>query len=361
MKSFWLSFLLCLTSLSAFCYEQPGHETVGAIADLKLAATPVYTNVTRLLLGITLQQASILPDLIKNWESSKPDSIADIRAKTWKNIPDEVKAALLDFWKANKQRAASGDPLHRTFHYTDVSIDGQPLAYADARAGVNDMDIIHMIPYCAGVLKGTVPENNPRGISKTVAVILLAHYIGDLHQPLHVGAAYFNNNAKRRAPKNDHDADAKPDKGGNDIFYPIARRQTSVDSRVPKLHHYWDADSVKSAYRQLKLPARATASQAAQKLAAGLPASTDSTADLEKWTIKRGDRILPIAKEAHDRLEFRVITVNYRESGKKLTGIGARPKNGVDDYYDWAGTVVTKELRSGGADLAQLLTALLVP
>jgi len=56
-----------------------------------------------------------------------------------------------------------------------------------------------MINYCIGVLKGTVHQPNVRKITPSVAVILLAHYVGDMHQPLHVGAAYFDDDGKLAA------------------------------------------------------------------------------------------------------------------------------------------------------------------
>ena len=101
-----------------------------------------------------------------------------------------------------------------------MSVDG-PLAYADAKAGINKFDIARMIPYCFNVLNGTTPANNDRRITKSVALILIVHYVGDLHQPLHVGAAFFNSKAQRRAPKNDSDSNAKSDSGGNSVYFPL--------------------------------------------------------------------------------------------------------------------------------------------
>ena len=43
-----------------------------------------------------------------------------------------------------------------------------------------------MIPYCVEVLRGRVPEQNERKITKPVALILLAHYVADIHQPLRI-------------------------------------------------------------------------------------------------------------------------------------------------------------------------------
>ena len=49
-----------------------------------------------------------------------------------------------------------------------------------------------MIPFCIDVLQGRIPEQNEQKISKPVAIIFLAHYVADIHQPLHVGANYFD-------------------------------------------------------------------------------------------------------------------------------------------------------------------------
>ena len=85
----------------------------------------------------------------------------------------------------------SAIPSHHWFHYTDV-----PLAdaekYADGKAGRSQWDIVHMMRYCIAVLQGEEPEDNARKITKPIAVILLAHFVGDIHQPLHVGAQYFD-------------------------------------------------------------------------------------------------------------------------------------------------------------------------
>ena len=54
--------------------------------------------------------------------------------------------------------------------------------YADGKVGRSQWDIVHMINFCRRVLTGEEPEQNPRAITKPVAVILLAHFLGDLEQ-----------------------------------------------------------------------------------------------------------------------------------------------------------------------------------
>src|SRR5205823_5302485 len=82
-------------------------------------------------------------------------------------------------------------------------------------------------------LRGDEPETNARKITRPVALVLLAHYVGDIHQPLHVGAAYFDSNGKLIDPNTDDSA--MEDKGGNAISF-----------GGTTLHGYWDSDTVDS-------------------------------------------------------------------------------------------------------------------
>ena len=70
-----------------------------------------------------------------------------------------------------------------------------------------------MIPFCIQVLQGRVPEQNERRITKPVALILLAHYVADIHQPLHVGAECFDQQGRVVDPN--EDPSALGDEGGN--------------------------------------------------------------------------------------------------------------------------------------------------
>ena len=84
-----------------------------------------------------------------------------------------------------------------------------------AKSAVRQWDIVHMMSYCIAVLRGEEPETNARGITKPIAIILLAHFVGDIHQPLHVGAEYFDANGKPANP--DKPGEVFPDEGGNSL------------------------------------------------------------------------------------------------------------------------------------------------
>ena len=73
-----------------------------------------------------------------------------------------------------------------------------------------------MMRYCIAVLRGEKPENTTAtNITKPIAVILLAHFVGDIHQPLHVGAQYFD--ASRPPANPDKPGEVWPDEGGNSL------------------------------------------------------------------------------------------------------------------------------------------------
>jgi hypothetical protein len=103
--------------------------------------------------------------------------------------------------------------------------------YADGKIGRSRWDVVQTINYCVRVLQGSEPEDNPRKITKAIAVILLAHLVGDIHQPLHVGAEFFDEQGRpvdpeKTQPAYDHH-------GGNTItfrFSPAAAERTGPEA-----------------------------------------------------------------------------------------------------------------------------------
>src|SRR6476646_5925166 len=206
-----LAILICFAVVSSSLgYGPLGHEIVGAIADRKLAGTPTAAKIKTLLGGRRLNQNTLIADDIKSWDKNGPD---DRRGIHFLAHP-EIEQQLHDFWKANPPSPDSSDttPSHHWMHYTDVPVlDVEK--YGDGKTGRGNWDIVHTIPYCIGVLRGEVSADNPRKITKAIAVILLAHYLGDIHQPLHVGAEYFNDAGEPIDP--DRGAPGLGDEGGN--------------------------------------------------------------------------------------------------------------------------------------------------
>jgi hypothetical protein len=259
-----VSIAVCILSFAvsqSLAYGPRGHAAIGAIADRRLAGTATATKVATLLDGLTLEQAALLPDTIKGFDAN-PDAFV---------LPghDGLTAQLRDYLKANPRN----DPKfnHRSYHFTDVPVEGNS-KYDSGTVGRPDIDVVHTVKFCIEVLKGTQSDINPRKITKPVALILLAHFTGDMHQPLHVGAEYFADNAKPMNP--DVDAgQSNDDRGGNNLSLHLRNTSNGHFQTAGELHGYWDDKAVDSAFELLQ----------GEIMAAGRGTAGVSDADVAKF------------------------------------------------------------------------------
>lgn len=346
-------------------YGQTGHEIVGGIADKLVANTPAGEKIRGLIDGITLEKAAFIPDEIKAWDKNGPDD-----PKTFPHYPDHPKIdkQLRDFWRANPptQDPKSPVPSHHWFHYTDVPVLNVH-KYSDGTTGRTQWDIVHMISYCVDVLRGEIPENNPRKITRPVAVILLAHYLGDIHQPLHVGAEYFNQAGHAVDP--DKNQPGIEDEGGNTLMLELIRGTPEEMAHRPlKLHGFWDSDAVMANLPPLS--PTLSKEERYQKIDQGKRNLIDrfvkeqpqnwrapANVALKNYGEFWADDILPVAREAHERLQF--INVHQTLDQERTVMAGdAREKNAADrvGYADWSAKTVREELHKAGWRLADLLT-----
>jgi S1/P1 Nuclease len=227
-----------------------------------------------------------------------------------------------------------------------------------------------MIPFCIDVLQGRVSEQNERKITKTVALILLAHYVADIHQPLHVGAEYFD--VQGRATDPDRDKSALADEGGNTFTLELSDeppRRRGI--RKKKFHGFWDYDTVNALFfqvpttltkRELEAQIEPLKKDLIHDMATREPrnwqmptnVSVDSYAEM--WA----DEILPIAREAHARLEFR--NAKPFLDGDRIVAMGEAIEKPASDhtlYRRWAASIVRDELHKAGWRLADLLEKIL--
>ena len=138
----------------AQAYGPLGHQIVGAIADEQLANTATARKIRTLLDELTLERAAVIADEIKGWDRKGVDDARSFHYSAHRNIDKQLR----DFWRANQPSpgANPGVPSHHWFHYTDVPVE--PVQrYRDGYAGRGKWDIVHMIPFCIGVLQGRVP------------------------------------------------------------------------------------------------------------------------------------------------------------------------------------------------------------
>jgi hypothetical protein len=350
-------------------YGPVGHEIVGAIADQRLANTAAGQQVKTLLTEITLEKAAIIPDEIKGWDKRGVDDPKTFRYRAH----PQIDAQLADFWRANQptRDINSPNPSHHWFHYTDVPVI-RAEKYHDGQVGRTKWDIVHMIPYCTDVLRGRIPENNERKITKAIAIILLAHYVGDIHQPLHVGAEYFDNAGHVIDP--DKEKSSLADEGGNTFTLELNDDPPrGPGNRKKKFHGFWDMDTVYGLLPDVpetmpKEERRAVLDAAQAKLVHEmatnepknwkLPASVDLKNYAEAWA----DEILPIAREAHERIVFKNAKALQEEDRVVAAGeVEEKPGSERGAYRKWAVAIVREELHKAGWRLADLLEKSLAP
>lgn len=341
MKKFIVVLLsVCMFSVSGYSYGPRGHGLVGAIADRRLSKnTTVAARVSELLDGLSLQQAATLPDEIKGWDRcGNKKSIKGPGSPV--NASKRINTELRAFLNAN---LCSSNPSHHEFHYTDVPVFGHE-KYGDGKTGRSDFDIVQMIPFCIRVLKGDEPETNSRAITKSIALILLVHYMGDIHQPLHVGAEFFDEGGN----PSDHGFE---DQGGNKLT--LFTFKNGVLKNAGVFHSYWDGQTVSNAFGDIP------DSTIAKQLASKEPANWRLTGPVEGWAEELANEILPMAREGHDRLEFSKIDSQRGDKEIKSGNAEEKKKLGGKFYAVWANELVKDEIHKGGWRLAALLEEML--
>jgi hypothetical protein len=247
-----------------------------------------------------------------------------------------------------------------------------PQKYGDGKAGRSNWDVVHMIGYCVEVLRGSVAEDNARKITKPIAIILLSHYVGDIHQPLHVAAEYFDQRGHIVGPANAEAALA--DEGGNTLMLRLAGDPPGGPlPHTKSLHGFWDLDAVNALLPTVpetmpKKERRAIIMRAqkalAHEMAAQEPQNWKLPADLDlkKYAEAWADEIIPIARQAHERLTFRDIKPAQEQD--RVVAIGEADENTAPDhmsYRDWTVKIVRNELHKAGWRLADLLQKSLAP
>ncbi|MBV9009735.1 MAG: hypothetical protein JO354_11310 [Verrucomicrobia bacterium] len=349
--------VIAFLPLSSLAYGPLGHEIVGEIADKKLAGTATEAKVRMLLDGMTLRRAATIPDEIKSWDKT---GAADLSAFPHYPKTPRIEEQLREFSKANPPGPGANEitPSHHWFHYTDVPV-ADAEKYSDGKVGRGPWDVVHVIPYCIGVLRGEIAENNARKITKPVALILLAHLVGDIHQPLHVGAEYFSESGQPVDP--DRGVPALADEGGNTLS--LVQSATALRPRhyFHSFHAFWDVDAVRNLVIATpdELPKEKRAAiyePAREKLLADLTAtearSWRTAGDPKTWAEKWADEILPVAREAHARVRFEHVHREERDGHAFAKGEAREIGSG---YLDWATGVVKTELHKAGWRLADLL------
>jgi hypothetical protein len=203
---------------SAFAWGDDGHQTVGKIASLRIKRRTAQKIAQLLRPGETLAN-------IATWA----DTVKERMGKTDPADPD-TNAFLQDIAHNEK---------NREWHYDDLPLGCKN--YQTCTGFTPDNDIVHMLNVCIRTLQGHPDPNHP--LSQRNALRLLVHFLGDIHQPLHVGCGFIDVNGANgtilivRDPLVIKQKNLPSDKGANDLI---------IDHDRKNLHSFWDFTLVTS-------------------------------------------------------------------------------------------------------------------
>jgi hypothetical protein len=240
----------------------------------------------------------------------------DYAARNWSNCQSEADAP--------DKRAGA---CHNTYHFESVAIERDH--FDRSFQGTNEHDLVAAITASIAVLRG---QSAPPPFSikdKKEALLMLTHFVGDLHQPLHVGSVYLDADGRLVDPDIAHAVD--PDTstiGGN-----------AIQDQNVNLHGEWDdipTDIGDAATRELLAEARK------------IPASQGP---IESWPANWASDTIRVAYQAFDGLSFQRI-----QPPPKVEWTVS-----FDDHtaYLWlADRIKRKQLAKGGARLAEILNAI---
>jgi S1/P1 nuclease len=194
----YASLFLMLATGSAFAWGHEGHEVVGSIAD-QLLANHAKQEVAQIL-GFELRVAGPWADCVRGVVREADGTFVyapdphhpEYRIPCTSFETAAETARMEDYAKRNWTNCTylPGRGCHETYHFDDVAF--QHDHYDRAYAGTNNHDVVSVINAAILVLRDK-PAPAPFSIKdKKEALFLLAHFVGDLHQPLHVGAVYLD-------------------------------------------------------------------------------------------------------------------------------------------------------------------------
>jgi hypothetical protein len=146
---------------SAYPWGAEGHRTVADLARVQLTP-PTRAAVIRILGSDDLASVAVWADDLRSVMRHQGPLAND----------PEAHAFIAKF------------PRNGSWHYVDLPLG---MAYADDSPFASPDDVVHAIRRCVAVLEGRSNEMSP-----LIALRLLVHFVGDIHQPLHAGNGYYD-------------------------------------------------------------------------------------------------------------------------------------------------------------------------
>ena len=326
-------------STDALAWGSAGHRIVGAIADNLIQGSNAGRQVAALLQpGESLEK-------VANWA-------------------DCVKGSYCGPQTQEMQDYVAANPKHTEYHYTDVPF--QLDAYHDHGVGTADDDVVQTLKQCILVLQGKdTPASNPHRFSKRQALLILTHLAGDIHQPLHVGAAYVSKDGQFVVPQSDKEVDSLnifDSRGGNNLQLDEAVLAAASARTIPAgdeeekpkyptkpFHSYWDTTVVNYAMRRTSMR---SVDKFAQWAIDSKPQVVQNSGDVLTWPYQWANDALAASKQAYADVKVGTASKQNSRNGASYT-VWAMT---VPDNYPVPSSALAREqLVKGGYHLAALL------
>jgi hypothetical protein len=287
---------------------ESGHRIVGRVAEFHLRGSRALAEVGKILRPQeTLGDASVWPDTIKNPLYEDGDT----------------PLFRLDH------------PAQDTYHYTNIPF--QAARYDPSLPGARPTDILQITRECIRVLRG-----GSTAFTRREALRMLAHTVGDMHQPLHSGNAYVSATGPLRFVQPEGPTGWRTTAGGNALVYGPQDRFN--------LHSYWDSHIVNLAMQKDDVATYASKLVAEVKVA---PDWTD-TGDPDAWPERWVNEALVYAKEAHQDIRLTVYLGPDESRGVPHRWRIEQPAG----YDDRSRARIRIQLAKGGYRLAGLLKSI---
>ena len=329
-----VALIAALSATTASAWGPDGHHTVGALADRLIAGTHAQAQVNALLGGLTLEQAAVWADCAKGVDPGKNFTYTSAGKYPECAIYEtpEGEAEMIDFVKRNDTNcphATGASSCHTQYHYTDEAIQRKRYQLGDV--GTRNFDVVAAISATIHVLQGE-PAPAPFDIKdKREALLLLAHYAGDITQPLHVGAIYLDPCGAVVDPQVGPFDPSMDTAGGNSIV----TIRVATNRRSESLHATWD-----------DIPQALQASHVDAAWLALARAQPPTRGALDDWPVEWASSTLAQAQLAFEGLRFDAAPDNQWTAA--LTG----------RYDDAMAPIKKRQLTAGGAHLARTLMAI---
>lgn len=297
--------LVSISTISLGAFGASGHRIVGRLAEMHLENTRALREVRKILRpNETLAEASVWPDTIKD------------------PLYEDGDTAIFRL----------NHPAHDTYHYANLPFQAD--GYALTITGARPTDVVQTAGEAIRVLRTGKGMFTPRE-----ALRFLAHAVGDIHQPLHVGNAFVSPGEPLQFVVPKGPTGWRTTLGGNALVYGPEHRFN--------LHSYWDSHAV-----NITIGKDDVATYSARLFAESKPASGwANTGDVESWPGQWASEGIARAKEVHQGL--RLVSYLGPDEDKRTAHrwLIEQPAG----YDDRARSLVRQQLALAGFRLAQTL------